>query len=251
MDIKNTPWRKPPERLSLKPHAVDLWRLKLPLSAEELALCRSYLTSKEQEQADRFYFERDRVRFLAARGILRRILTVYLGGSPKGLKFEYSHYGKPSLPDASNPEQLEFNYSHSHELVVYAFTLKHPIGVDVEYHRERVSFEEIIQRNFSEQERQAWQSVPVAQRKEAFFHGWTRKEAFIKAVGQGLSYPLDQFSITLRPQEPARLLEIKGDQDAAKRWTFEAFSTETGYSAAFATEQKVDRVVFYGYRGKK
>ncbi len=154
---------------------------------------RALLTGDERERAGRFHFQRDSSAFAISRGLLRTLAGRYLDAPPERLRFDYTPYGKPYLAGQFAGSPLRFNLSHAHELVLYAFTSGAEVGVDVEYLRPELAGAEIAERFFSPREVEALLTLPVEGRTEAFFRCWTRKEAFIKAVGQGLSFPLDQF----------------------------------------------------------
>ena len=192
------------------------------------------LSEKEVMRADRFYFERDRKHFIVGRGVLRAILGIYLGMEPDQLEFSYGAYGKPYLADGCGEREVRFNLSHSNELALYAFVRGREIGVDLEYIRDIPDIEQIAARFFSARENIVLHGLPAAQKQEAFFRCWTRKEAYIKAIGNGLTHPLDQFDVSLAPGEPARLLTVAGEPDKTKRWALRELAPAPGYQAALA-----------------
>jgi 4'-phosphopantetheinyl transferase len=232
----DAPWLEPPERLILGSGAVHVWRVSLDQSSSELALFQNTLDYDERSRADRFYFRRDRERFIVARGVLRALLCRYLDRSPKSLSFSYSAHGKPALASESGADAIRFNLSHSHGTALYALTRGRELGVDLEFIRCDLEAEQIAERFFSHSEIVALRSLPLAVRKYAFFLCWTRKEAYIKARGEGLSMPLDQFDVSLIPGEPAALLSTKPDSDEARRWCLHNLSPAPGYAAALATK---------------
>lgn len=229
-------WTTPTLPVTLADDEVHIWRASLKQPAERVQTLRQTLTTDERERAGRFHFQRDHDHFIVARGFLRSLLGLYLNSRPEVFRFTYTSYGKPVLSEPAPQKKLCFNVSHSHESVVYAFTWGREIGVDVEYHRPDVASEEIAERFFSENEVRDLFGLPEAQRAGAFFNCWTRKEAYIKARGEGLSHPLHQFDVSLRPGEPAALLATRGDPDELSRWTITAFDTEENYSAAVVVE---------------
>lgn len=194
------------------------------------------LSADERERAERFHFRRDRDHFIAARGLLRLLLSRYLGLPPQQLSFSYSPYGKPSLAAERDRARLRFNVSHSQGIALYAFTLEREIGVDVEYIRQDVVGESVAEHFFSAQEVASLRSLPAEVQPQAFFNCWTRKEAFIKARGEGLSFPLDQFDVSLVPGEPAALISTRNDLLEASRWSLQTLPVEEGYVAALAVE---------------
>jgi 4'-phosphopantetheinyl transferase len=228
------PWFPPPERLSLGSGAVHVWRASLDLSHWQIARFRDSLDDDERSRADRFYFSRDRERFIVARGVLRALLSRYLNRAPASLSFSYSIHGKPSLVSESGADKIRFNLSHSHGTALYAVTCGREIGVDLEFIRCDLEAEQIAERFFSRREIVTLRALPLHLRKCAFFLCWTRKEAYIKARGEGLSMPLDQFDVSLIPGEPATLLSTQPDTDEALRWSLRNLTPASGYAAALA-----------------
>ncbi len=229
-------WNPPPPALTLSSHDVHVWRTSLELSAEHVQRLRQTLAANEIARADRFYFERDRKRFTVARGVLRAILSCYLDVEPSQLGFSYSGYGKPALATAPGKDSLRFNVSHSHELALYAITRGREVGIDIEHIRANVASDAIAERHFSSREVATLRALPAHLRREAFFTCWTRKEAYIKARGEGLSLPLDRFDVSLAPGEPAALLRTLGDPGEASRWALQALTPGGGYVAAVVVE---------------
>ncbi len=229
-------WLSPAADLTLSHEQVHVWRASLDLPASRVQSLQHTLTPDEQNRAARFHFERDRRHFVVARGVLRAILGRYLGVQPHQLRFCYSTYGKPALVAAPGQDTLSFNLSHSGGLALCAITRGRQVGIDLERIRTDVEHEHIAERFFSSQENAALRALPPALRAEAFFNCWTRKEAYIKASGEGLSLPLDQFDVSLVPGEPAALLDARGDAQEATRWSLRALSPGVGYAAALAVE---------------
>ncbi len=184
-------------------------------------------------RADRFHFEKDRRHFTVARGGLRKLLGRYLDVPPAAVEFSYTEYGKPQLATRLD-QQLKFNLAHSGGLALYAFTKVGEIGIDVELIRPDFTGDDIARRFFSPSEVAGLNLLPLAERQEAFFHCWTRKESFIKGNGLGLSLGLDQFDVTLAPGAPAALLSTQWDRNEAARWTLKAIVVEPGYVGALA-----------------
>jgi len=230
------PWVPPPDDLKLPDEEVHVWRAGLDLPTAQLERLHRVLSPDEQEKAARFHFEKDRQHFTAARGFLRMILGRYLGSDPGELRFSYNSYGKPSLAaEFSNPP-LRFNLAHSHGLALFAFNRGRELGIDLESIRPDRATEEIAERFFAEAEVSALRSLPLEARVRAFFDCWTRKEAFIKARGMGLSLQLDKFAVTLRPGETPALLSVADDPEALSRWILRNLEPADGYAAALAVE---------------
>jgi 4'-phosphopantetheinyl transferase len=215
---------------------IHLWLASLELSKAYLHYLWGLLSIDERQRADRFRFERDRLHFIASRGTLRCILSEYTDLPSEGLRFRYGASGKPALTEDCNPGDLRFNLSHSHELALYALVLHHEIGVDIEHTRLVRDVETLARRFFSRQEYETLRSLPEQQKLGAFYNCWIRKEAYIKACGDGLSQPLDRFEVSLAPDKPAQLLSIDDNQAEASRWYLHGFEPAPGYIAALAVE---------------
>jgi 4'-phosphopantetheinyl transferase len=171
-----------------------------------------------------------------ARGSLRTILGAYLRKDPVQLSFTYSRYGKPGLADEDDANAVNFNLSHANELALIAVTRERGIGVDIEFIRPEFATEEIAERFFSKNEVAALRALPREAQSEAFFNCWTRKEAYIKAMGEGMSMPLDQFHVSLEPGSAAALLGNLRDAQEVSRWSLRELAPGAGYVAAVAVE---------------
>ena len=200
------------------------------------------LSPDEAARADRFHFARDRQRFVGARGLLRELLGCYVDVDPSALLFAYGPRGKPYLAADSRPDRVRFNVSHSGGLALLAFARERELGVDLELERPVPEAESIAERYFSPREGAELGRLPPAERPRAFFRCWTRKEAFIKATGDGLSRPLDAFDVTLAPREPARLLRVEGEPEEAARWWMEGLEPAEGFAGALAVEGRPARL---------
>jgi len=229
-------WYPPPKILMLGSDEVHVWRAALNLKASQVQNLHQTLSADEQVRAKRFYFQKDRERFIVARGQLRAILGRYLKTEPSQLRFCYTPHGKPSLDMEIGADAIRFNLSHSQGLALYAITRSREVGVDVEFIRPELVEEQIAERFFSPREVTALRALLTNIQQEAFFNCWTRKEAYIKARGEGLTLRLDQFDVSLTPGQPATLLSTNGDPQEASRWSLRNLSLETAYVAALAVE---------------
>ncbi len=215
--------------IPLPPDEVHVWTASRDDATDaEVESLRATLTPDERRRADRFVSKLDQRRFAVGRGRLRAILGRYLGQTPESIRFQHNPQGKPSLE--SGP--LRFNLAHSGTLVLFALTLDRELGVDIESIRPDFGGEAIARRFFAPGEVESLLGLPPADRTLAFFQGWTRKEAYIKAQGQGLSMPLDEFEVEIRPKYPARLIATRPDPDEAGRWTLVELPAPSGYVAA-------------------
>jgi 4'-phosphopantetheinyl transferase len=192
------------------------------------------LSPDEAARAERFVFDRDRNHFIVGRGSLRAILGHYLNCKPQQVTFSYGPQNKPAVEIPQS--QLRFNLSHSGEAVLYAFTHHREIGVDIELLRPLDDMMQIAKRFFSPTEYTTLSALPIEEQPTAFFNCWTRKEAYIKAIGSGLSQPLDQFDVTLTPGEPAKLLRVQNDPQALERWSLIELNPAPDYVAALMVE---------------
>ena len=238
-------WLEPPESLSLEAGQVHVWQICLEQTDELLDRFRRTLEAEELDRAGRFRFERLQRHFIAGRGFLRYVLARYLAAGPEELRFSYNYYGKPSL---AGEQSLQFNMSHSHEVALVAVTRDAAVGVDVEHIRVDFASEEIATRFFSRLEVETFSSLPPEERVAAFFRCWARKEAYIKAIGKGLSQPLDGFDVTLAPADPAALLRA-GEEDTAQ-WTMSDIDVGSDYASALAVEAVASEIACWKYVGQ-
>jgi len=229
-------WPAPPETPALGRNGVHVWRATLHQNPSQIQSFLHNLAADEQARAERFYFEKDREHFIAARGVLRAILGGYLNRVPKCLSFYYSSHGKPALAGESDDDAIYFNVSHSDGVALYAVTRGREVGIDLERIRFDLAVAEIASRFFSRQEVTMLRTLPTNVQRQAFFRCWTRKEAYSKARGEGLSLPLDQFDVSLAPGEPAAILGSQLGPSEASRWSLLELTPAPGYVAALAVE---------------
>lgn len=246
-EIPGLAWLAPPRALALPDRAAHVWQVDLAAAEDALPRLASLLSADEQARAARFHLAQDSCRYTLARGALRLLLAGYTGRPAAALRFGYERFGKPFLLPAARScaVPLAFNVSHSHEMALLAFG-RGRIGVDVERVRPELAAGRIAERFFSPREAAALRELPPAEQPAAFFRCWTRKEAFVKARGEGLALPLHSFDVSLAPDEPAALLRVADDPAEAARWTLRTITPALpGYLAALAVE---GRVVLSCYR---
>lgn len=234
-------WSEAPDSLSLTTGAVHVWRVDLEQPENVLERFRGVMDVEEIDRANRFHFEKHRRHFITGRGFLRHVLARYVNANPEAVKFSYGAYGKPSVSG------LQFNMSHSHNVGILALAENRELGVDVEHIRADFATEDIARRFFSRAEVEGFNSLPVNERVAAFFRCWTRKEAYIKAIGLGMSQPLDEFDVTLRPEEPATLLYAK--EDDAARWEMSDLDVGPDYAGAVIVEAPVSKIHCWHFNG--
>jgi 4'-phosphopantetheinyl transferase len=221
--------------LDVPSHEVQVWTVDLEANRESVSHFRHLLTDEEVARADKFRFQQGRNEFTITRGVLRTLLGAYLGIGPEQLRFSYSPHGKPEL-DGQLKHSVEFNVSHSDGMAIVSFVNGRRLGVDIEKIRLDFEHQRIAERFFSQIEREQLRSIPRQDIPHAFFRCWTRKEAFIKALGEGLSHPLHQFDVELRAGNSPCLLNTRPDPAEAARWTLFDIPVPAGYVAALAME---------------
>jgi len=224
--------------LTLDPGEIHIWSISLDPPPDHAERYSRLLADDERARADRFRFDRHRRQYAVGRGALRTLLAAYLSTRPELISFSYGPRGKPFLagPLAAGSGGLQFNLSNSDEMALVGFVRGVEIGVDIEFMKSMPDCVEISERFFSHSEREVLRSLPLEVREEAFFNCWTRKEAYLKAVGEGLAAPLDSFDVTLAPGEPPRMLTLEGDAARASRWVFRHFRPAEKYIGALAIE---------------
>jgi 4'-phosphopantetheinyl transferase len=224
----------------LWPSEIHIWLQQLSLSPPALALLHSSLSEDEKQRASLFQFDRDRVRFVAARGTLRTILAQYLKTPQAKIRLCYGKQGKPFLPSDANGETLNFNLSHSQDVAIFAFGRDRDIGIDVENIRTDFDYEELARHNFSVSEKRSLDNLPSKSRADGFYLCWTRKEAYIKARGEGLQISLDSFDVNLDPGVPAKFL-----RGVDSNWKILSFAAEKQYPAALVYRGALAEVRFF------
>lgn len=226
----------PGEELIFPSHHVDVWRVELDSGEPAGEDGQRVLAADEVARASRFHFDRDRNRYVRCRLALRNLLGSYLQVLPGEIRFRYESRGKPEIDDALNPRSLRFNVAHSGGLALIAIGSGRTMGVDVERIRPMPDLLNIARRFFSAREVQAILTISEDKRTEAFFACWTRKEAFLKATGEGLSHPLGSFSVSVDPQAAAELWEVGGNEEPAGRWRLTDVIPDKGYRGALACD---------------
>ncbi len=231
-------WLRPPSGVKLRAEEVHLWRAPLDLRGATLERLYGTLADDEKVRADRFRFAEGRAHFAAARGVLREILARYAGVDPAGLQFGYQPSGKPFLLAGTGAGELQFNLSHSKGMGLYGVTLGRPVGVDIELVRQGPELSRIAERFFTLKEAEALRNCPAHLQAEAFFRCWTRKEAFIKASGEGFARGLASFEVSIEPGDYDALRGANDDPAAVERWHLANVDAGAGFAAAVAVAQR-------------
>jgi len=227
-------WQKTPAQLELSRKYIDVWRTSLDLPQQQIDSYRSLLHTEELARASRFKVDRKYREYIISRGLLRRILGLTLGLDPGAIAFTYSEHNKPDLDMCWHGMPVCFNVSHSHEMTLIAVTLDRLVGVDVEFVRHNVEFKKLAKRFFSVRETHDLDSYTDATLPPAFFSCWTRKEAFVKALGDGIAFGLKEFSVSVNPSDREVALTTHWDRDQAKNWSLLNIQAGPEYIAALA-----------------
>jgi len=237
-----TTWKQQETTPQLLENHIHIWQVNVSDFIARVGELAPILNAKEKTKAERFYFEKDRNNYIVSQACLRLLLGAYLNLPANEVEFCEGAHGKPYLKQIN---VFQFNLSNSHERVIYAFTLNCEIGIDVEYSPKTVEFHELATRFFAKSEADQLAKLKNGALREAFFNVWTRKEAFIKAIGEGLSFPLKDFEVSVK--DPARIVAIKDDELEAKEWFMQAFEPEKDYVAAVAVKNDIDSVSYYNF----
>lgn len=227
-------WPLPGTKWSPDAAGVDVWAASLQRSTDELLALADTLSPEERTRSERFRFEQHRNRFIAGRGLLRGILAMHLNRNPRALEFVYGPNEKPGLAPRGEHEPIHFNLAHSGDLVLIAVTRTGEVGIDVERIRPVSEAGNIVERYFSPRESGEYRALPEADKPAAFFNLWTRKEAWLKATGEGIGRSLNEVEVAFRPGEPARLISLPGGVASTREWNLCALTPASGYIGALA-----------------
>jgi len=235
-------WEAPPRTLQLADDEVHLWRAALDYSGAELSGFEQLLSEDERARAARFLFPRDRQHFTAARAVLRSIVASYVNMAPNQLQFSVGPHGKPALATGFDASTLSFNVSHSRDVALYAISGGCDVGVDVEHVSADTDVDQMAERFFSPRELATFRLLPSEEKQYAFFTCWVRKEAYVKARGNGLAIPLDTFTVSFSPGEPAALLDVAGYPEEPAAWCLWELDVAPSCAAALAANSRTRRL---------
>lgn len=233
MSSSSLAWQTPSTFPVLKNQQVHVWCASLEYTDNQLNDFFALLNDEEQARAQRFHFLKDRHHFVAARGILKKLLGTYLKLAPQSLNFSYSAFGKPFLKEHPS---LQFNLSHSNQMTLIAITLNYAVGIDIESMHRICDMDLIAQRYFSAREYEILKNLSNTEKTQTFYNGWTRKEAFLKAHGQGLSYSLDKVEVTMHPNETVKFLALHDAQENISEWSLYELAPLTQYASALVVK---------------
>lgn len=241
-------WTEGPTHPVLGPDDVHVWSIPLDPPRDGLSSLVRVLSREERERADRFIAALDRTRFIAGHARLRGILARYLDIVPSAIRFETGSFGKPRLLTDGSGGELRFNFSHSDGLALCAVSRAREVGVDVERIEPSSSLAEIAGRYFSPREAAALAALPPEEQCDAFYACWSRKEAYVKARGRGLSIALDSFDVSLAPDDQDALLADRGEEDG-RAWRICYLSPAGGFAGALAVEGRYAAISRYRWSG--
>ena len=223
---------------------VHVWQSALDRDAGAVLMLEGLLATEERERAGRFHFRKDRERYVVGRGLLRWLLGEYLRVEPVGVRLWYTSHGKPEVVGETSETAIKFNVAHSGSLILFAVTRGRDLGVDVEQLRPGVECRNLAARYFAPREAAELTALAPEIQERAFFAGWTRKEAYMKALGLGMAVPLDGFTVTLAPGRPAALVATDHDPAQLGRWELRELDPAPGYAGALAVEGTGWRVCY-------
>lgn len=239
-------WTAPPSALpSLGAADIHVWRFSLEASPSEEKALAALLSPPEHERAAGIRLETHQKRYIAGHGKLRQVLARYVEHAPEAIEFGRHPRGKPFIVATQNTQGLHFNFSHTADIGLVAVALKRPLGVDVEQHRSDTDMELIARRQFAPGERSRLMSLPTAERRVAFYECWTRKEAYLKAIGDGIAGGLQGFEVSFLAGEAPALLRTKAGPEECKRWVVVPVNAGENLSAACIVERPIEQI--YGW----
>jgi 4'-phosphopantetheinyl transferase len=221
----------PHRREHLAGHMI-VWIARVSKAQDSLIYLEPYLDIHDRERAARFHFSEDRARFVLGRGLLRKCLGHYLQQAPETIELAYTDLGRPILP---HDETIQFSLSHTHDLVAVAVTAHARVGIDLEYVQTHTDLPELAKRIFSEEDLQAFQALPDSEAPAAFLRAWTRKEAYLKARGEGIAEGLRQVSVSLGPEKTGSVHDVR-DESAAESWRLFTLPVPADYMGSLACD---------------
>jgi 4'-phosphopantetheinyl transferase len=236
-------WASPPSvPPALGTADVHLWRFPLEAAASEESALVELLSPRERERADGIRMDAQRRRYIIGHGRLRQVLARYVNVAPEAIEFGRHPRGKPFVAATQNVAGMHFNFSHTGNIGLVGVALKRPLGVDVEQHRNDMDMELIARRQFAPGEQARLMSLPTAQRRAAFYECWTRKEAYLKAIGDGIAGGLQGFEVSFLADETPAILRAKEGPGECARWAVIPILAGAELSAACIVERPVERV---------
>jgi 4'-phosphopantetheinyl transferase len=241
-------WRPSPPRVRLEASMIHVWRAKYVDRPHRPEGFTASLSAEEKARADRFVRASDRDRFIFAHGMLRSILARYTGCRPRQIVLKTNAYGKPALAGPTGPGGLRFNLAHSGDMVLVALGRDDDVGVDVEFMRSMPDLHQMISRCFSQEEQRYFGHLPAARVERTFFEYWTLKEAYLKGIGRGLSYPLEAVHIEEDRQRADSGEWYTATPDKGPPWQCLLLSPAPDYAGALAAESIQSTPLFWRFQ---
>lgn len=236
-------------KLNISCKEIHVWSASSEASKSQLEFLLPLLSPDEVTRATKFYFQKDFERFITARGILRVILSYYVDIEPGNIRLNYNSYGKPAVLADSNQLRINFSLSHSERLILYAITCERKIGVDLEYVRVNVDYLKTAKYFLSKREYMEFCSLSAEQWPESLLNCWTRKEAYIKAVGKGFSICSNSFDVSFAPHQVARLIKAHEQESEPCKWTIVNLYPGKNYVGALVAETGDWDLTYYRWYG--
>jgi 4'-phosphopantetheinyl transferase len=243
----SNPWLKGFPQVGIQRNVIHVWRFTLDLPFYQRESLLGILSPGELERAGKYFFEKDRNRFIVARGVLRKIVGKYLNKDPDQICFEYAAFGKPELKSGSYLPELSFNLSHSENIALFAIASEAHVGIDVEHIRYDMEIGPLASRFFSEKEILALERVKGEKQKNVFFQFWTRKEAFLKATGKGLSFPMERCDVSNADNRNFAPVIIPADTEEHTNWFVLDLEPGKGYAAAVVADRPEMEISFWDF----
>ncbi len=239
-------WNLPDEELTIHEGIVHIWLVDIEKEACNHEYLSGLLSNNELERSKRFIFDKDKKRFIITHGILRLILSRYIHLDSKTIYFAREKKGKPVIKNPENND-IRFNLSHSGKYIIYALTRGREVGIDIQYMKDMPDSDRIVKRFFSNKEINEYFELPAAIRKRAFFTCWTRKEALIKAIGEGLNMPLNSFSVSPNPGIKSKI-EIHDGRFSGRQWSLEDVRlNDMNYVSSIAVEGRGFKIIYWNW----
>lgn len=226
----------------LESNTVNTWFINVNDVLDKIEMFSRIISIDENKRANKFHFKKDKNLFMMSRAVLRVLSGHYLNIKPEDIRFKYGEFGKPDFGFKTN---LKFNISHSGDMAIFSFVKDFDIGTDIEKTKHDFDVLEIATNYFSELEIETLKKMPKQMQVEGFYRGWTRKESFIKATAQGLSFPLDSFSVSLNSNDTAELLQTKWDENEKNNWALFTFSPHEAYIGATSVKGMINKVNYF------
>lgn len=240
-------WKSPSEKMIIKDNIIHIWRSFLFSQKSNIGQYWQSLSLEEQQKASLFHFQKDLNYFICRRGILRSILSRYLNSKPNIIKFNLGEFGKPFLSNKPKDNCLNFNLSFSEDLLILAISLEREVGIDIEKINAEFPVDEVARQCFSQAERSVLKSVSQTKKHEIFFSYWTRKEAYLKAIGKGFSHFANNDDNYLK-DNPSRVAYIKSGSGKHLKWWINNLVPYTGYIGAIAAEKKPEQIKYIQFQ---